>query len=176
MFVPQPLDVALVAVQQNKHQQWIKVAKNFENALSSNQWRQIGGWILFRSNELKSFDKAMQDRSLIERSDLGACVVPLAEIVGSLGRQHDFDRHFMPRREHLKDRWQSIDQAYYTGATLPLVELLKVDGEFYVVDGHHRISVARYHGQQYIEAHVIEVRTEAQPSAQVLVDAACACA
>ncbi|MBX3001004.1 MAG: hypothetical protein KF893_20955 [Caldilineaceae bacterium] len=160
MFLsPQALDVAFVAADQGTQQKWIQVAKNFENALSNNQWRQILDRMLFRSNKLKTFNEAMQDRRLIERSDLGDCVVLVEKIVGSVGRQHDFDRSFMPRSEHLKDRWLSVDRAYYQGVTLPLIELIKLDDEFYVVDGHHRISVARYHGQQYIEAHVVEVHT-----------------
>lgn len=174
MFLPQTLDVALVAAQQSKHQQWVRVARNFENALNSHQWRKFWDRILFRSNDLKNLDEAMQDRRLIERSDLGTSVVPLNGIIGSMGRQQDFDRRFMPRSEHLKDRWQSVDLAYCSGVTLPMIELLKVDEEYYVVDGHHRISVARYHGQQYIEAHVIEIHTIVwQTCGQTIAEGAC---
>lgn len=174
MFIPQTLDVALVAYQLNKHEQWVQVSRNFENALSRNRWTQFWDAILFRANKLVTFDETMHERKLLERFDLGALIVPLEKIIGSVGRQQDFDRNFMPRSEHLKSRWQSVDQAYYTGTTLPLIELLNLDDAYYVVDGHHRVSVARYHGQQYIEARVIEVHAEAwQPSTRRLAETVC---
>jgi hypothetical protein len=152
----------------------MQVSNNFEAALGRSQRGQIWNAILFRSNRLRTFDEAMQNRRLIERFDLGASIVPLEKIIGSMGRHRDFDQDFMPRSEHLSSRWQSVDHAYYLGTTLPIIELLKLDDEYYVVDGHHRVSVARYHGQQYIEAHVIEVHAEVwQPSTQRQIETAC---
>jgi hypothetical protein len=175
MFLhPQALDVALVAGQHSQDRQWMRVSSNFEAALRKSRQGQIWDAILFRSNKLRTFDEAMQNHRLIERFDLGASIVPVEKIIGSMGRQHDFDQNFMPRHEHLSPRWQSVDHAYYMGTTLPIIELLKLDDEYYVVDGHHRVSVARYHGQEYIEAHVIEVHAEAwQPATQIQIETPC---
>jgi hypothetical protein len=152
----------------------MQVSGNFENALNKSRRDQIWNAILFRANRLRTFDEAMQNHRLIERFDLGASIVPVEKIIGSVNRQHDFDQNFMPRHEHLSARWQSVDHAYYVGTTLPVIELLKLEDEYYVVDGHHRVSVARYHGQEYIEAHVIEVHAVVwQSCEQTIAESVC---
>jgi hypothetical protein len=37
------------------------------------------------------------------------------------------------------------------------VELFKVGQGYFVRDGNHRVSVARAHGQEFIDAYVIEI-------------------
>lgn len=84
----------------------------------------------------------------------GVKLVPIAHIRGSEGRCHDFDANFRPLKEFNEERWVSIAYAQMKDVTLPLVELVEVNGAYYVRDGHHRISVARWLGQQEIEAEV----------------------
>jgi hypothetical protein len=84
--------------------------------------------------------------------------VPVAQIGGSVGRCSEFDRDFMPAKESLEERWKRIDRAFHRGEELPPVSLYKVGGFYFVLDGHHRISVAHYHGVQWIDAEVTEFR------------------
>jgi hypothetical protein len=86
--------------------------------------------------------------------------VSIDKIIGSATlRYNDFDRAFLPTQARTKMRWRNIDRLYYQNVDLPPVQLYQI-GEFYFVrDGHHRISVARERGQQFIEAEVIEVQT-----------------
>jgi len=56
-------------------------------------------------------------------------------------------------------RWQKISQAFYRDVDLPPVVLYKVGQVYFVVDGHHRVSVAREQGQEFIEAEVRECAT-----------------
>ena len=84
-------------------------------------------------------------------------VVAVQEIVGSAGRVEDFDREFRPLHSYTKQRWISINRAYYLDAALPPLELIQVNNQYVVSDGHHRISVARSHGQAYMEAHIIQI-------------------
>ena len=42
------------------------------------------------------------------------------------------------------------------GEELPSVSLYKMGSFYFVLDGHHRVSVARYHGVEWIDAHVTE--------------------
>jgi ParB-like chromosome segregation protein Spo0J len=39
---------------------------------------------------------------------------------------------------------------------LPPVKLYKLEEAYFVVDGHHRVSVARYHDVPTVEAAVVE--------------------
>jgi hypothetical protein len=82
--------------------------------------------------------------------------VPTDRIVGSVGRYQDFTRAFFPRGDHLRGRWENIDQLVATGQRLPPVELYKVGQVFFVRDGNHRVSVARHRGLSSIEAQVWE--------------------
>lgn len=90
----------------------------------------------------------------------GVRTVGIADIVGSLNRYHQFDRAFLPLEDQIANRWQNIDRAYYQEVSLPPVVLYKVGEVYFVVDGHHRVSVAREQGQQFIEAEVRECSTK----------------
>lgn len=90
----------------------------------------------------------------------GIRTVKLKQIIGSLNRPRDFDRSFRPTRDAAFQRWQSVDYAFYKDIHLPPVELYKVGEIYFVVDGHHRISVARKQGQVFIEAEVREFNTK----------------
>jgi hypothetical protein len=81
------------------------------------------------------------------------------QIAGSLNRYHEFDRVFLPASDKLAERWQSVNRAFYADVSLPPVVLYKVGQVYFVVDGHHRVSVAREQGQLYIEAEVRECAT-----------------
>jgi len=81
-------------------------------------------------------------------------MVPIEQIWGSEGRSADFDALFYPRQGHSQGRWVSIAAARMMGLVLAPVELIQVGAGYFVRDGHHRISVARALGEQYIEAEV----------------------
>jgi hypothetical protein len=82
--------------------------------------------------------------------------VPIKDIVGSLNRYHDFDRAFLPARSDIAPRWENVYVALYRNIGLPPVILYKVGHVYFVVDGHHRVSVAREQGMETIEAEVRE--------------------
>jgi hypothetical protein len=86
----------------------------------------------------------------------GTRAVPVEEIGGSVGRCSEFDRDFMPARASSEERWKRIDRAFHRGEELPPVSLYKMGSFYFVLDGHHRVSVARYHGVEWIDAHVTE--------------------
>jgi hypothetical protein len=84
----------------------------------------------------------------------GVETVQLDRIRGSQGRCNDFDSAFTPLKNYNKERWLSVATAYQAGVALPLVSLIQVGEDYFVQDGHHRVSVARAFGQQQIEAEV----------------------
>ena len=81
--------------------------------------------------------------------------VPIREIKGSLGRNEDFDRDFNPLKENSRSRWISVATAFQMGIPLPPVELVKVGENYFVRDGHHRISVAKSMEQEMIDARIM---------------------
>ena len=107
------------------------------------------------SNRLLCFDDLRRGRLVIDnRPYRGRRIVEADNIVGSVGRCSDFDRSFLPTRASIAERWKRIDRAFQRGEDLPPVELYQVGEAYFVVDGHHRVSVLRYHGVPNVEAEV----------------------
>jgi hypothetical protein len=75
---------------------------------------------------------------------LGQCEVALDRIVGTAGGRHLFDARFDPTASGAWPRYSAVFAARSSGADLPPVALYRApDGGYYVVDGHHRVAVAR---------------------------------
>jgi hypothetical protein len=113
--------------------------------------------VLNRSATLPDLANALEGNSLSNQHDSGIRIVETEKIVGSVGRNGDFDRTFMPKRDESKERWLRIDHAFRRGTSLPPIELIKIGDEYYVEDGNHRVSVAYFHKQLFMEAHVREI-------------------
>jgi hypothetical protein len=108
------------------------------------------------SNRLLCFDDIRKIPGASARVYRGMRTVPVSQIGGSVGRCYEFDRDFMPAKANVGERLKGIDRAFWRGEELPPVSLYKVGSFYFVLDGHHRISVACYHGVEWIEAYVTE--------------------
>jgi len=129
-------------------------------------WAALSG----RPNRLLSWQDVKDHLHLSGQVYRGIQTVPLAQIVGSVDRYRDFDRAFLPTQSHTIHRWRSISRAFYDDVSLPPVKLYKVGDAYFVLDGNHRVSVARDRGQEFIEAEVIEARTRVPVEATVDAD------
>ena len=108
------------------------------------------------SNRLLNFDDVRRELVANNRLQRGTRVVEVNQIVGSVGRWRDFDRSFLPARASVGHKWKRIDRAFQRGEDLPPVELYEIGDAYFVADGHHRVSVARYHDVPTVEASVAE--------------------
>lgn len=81
-------------------------------------------------------------------------VVSLHAVVGTLEPTVHFDDRFRPASEVLRRRWERIALAHRSGDALPPIDVLKRPDGYYVVDGRHRVSVARAMGHPDIDAWV----------------------
>lgn len=86
---------------------------------------------------------------------LGLRTVEIQRIVGSVNRYRDFDRAFLPRHAD-RARLGHIQRAMARGEPLPPVQLYKMGDIYFMVDGHHRVAVARRQGARFIDAEVTE--------------------
>jgi hypothetical protein len=112
-----------------------------------------------RPNWLMAFEEVQRSIPIKGQTYRGMQEVPVAAIVGSVDRYHDFDRAFLPTQTQTRPRWESVDRAALTDVVLPPVQLYKVGGAYFVKDGNHRVSVAKEKGAGYIDAEVIELVT-----------------
>jgi hypothetical protein len=92
----------------------------------------------------------------VERQ-LGLQTIRLDTIVGTVDPRRDFDRHFRPTANWDRSRWEQLALAERRGAAIPPIEVYRVDGLYFVSDGHHRVSIAAATGQQTIDAYVTEI-------------------
>jgi hypothetical protein len=106
--------------------------------------------------DLLPFEEVHEKLRLGSQTYRGLRDVPLDQIVGSVARYHDFSRAFRPRRDSLRSRWQ---RALKLQGHLPPIDLYKVGDVYFVLDGNHRVSVARQAGAPTIQAHVWEYKT-----------------
>jgi hypothetical protein len=112
------------------------------------------------SRNLLDLTTEVSERKIIGQHYAGVRTVPLNRIKGSEGRSSDFDCDFNPLHARTRNRWMSIAIARSQGDTLPLVELIQLGEDYFVRDGHHRISVAHAFSEEYIDAVVIVMELE----------------
>ncbi len=135
--------------------------RDFTRARRKAFLRRIGAFLRRdpASNQLLSFEEVRGALGAVSQSYLGMREVPVAKIVGSVGRHRDFDRAFLPSKPDLGVRWRRIDEIMHRAEELPPVSLYKIGDAYFVIDGNHRVSVARQQGVEMIDADVVELRS-----------------
>ena len=136
--------------------------KDFSSARRKAFLRRVGAYLRRDpgSNQLLSFDEVKSVLGAVSQVYLGMREVPVAKVVGSVGRHRDFDRAFLPSKGgNVATRWKKIDQMMHRAEELPPVSLYKIGDAYFVQDGNHRISVARQQGVEMIDAEVTELRS-----------------
>jgi nucleotide-binding universal stress UspA family protein/uncharacterized ParB-like nuclease family protein len=113
-----------------------------------------------KSTQLLSYDEVAEKLKLQVRTERGLQNIPLDAIVGSVGRYTDFNRTFLPLRSEDQQRWVGVKTAMESGEGLPPIDVYKVGEVYFVIDGNHRVSIARREGFNTIQARVIEFQTD----------------
>lgn len=131
----------------------------FDSARRAALMQDLLRFVQGRPADLLPFEEVKEKLRLKQIIERGVMEVPLDLIVGSVGREHEFNRVFLPRDETLRDRWEEVRDLAEGQRGFPAVELYYVSDVYFVVDGHHRVSVARSLGSPTIEARVKEFRT-----------------
>jgi len=117
-----------------------------------------------RSRTLPNLQRVLAAAGREGQAAAGEREIPLSRIVGSASgtsKVAEFDPAFLPLSPRMRERWMRVYQAMTEGGELPPIEVYKVGDDYYVSDGHHRVSVARALGRGTIPARVTEVRTRA---------------
>jgi len=133
-------------------------------------WNEIASFLSGHPNRLLSGDEVRGKLSGRGQVYRGVRAVPVDKIIGSVGRYRDFDRVFLPTQDRTADRWRSIACAYYDEVSLPPVKLYKIGDAYFVLDGNHRVSVAREQGIEFVDAEVIEARARVPVTADLDAD------
>ena len=118
---------------------------------------------------IRSFQHALHEaRGVASTVDRGVQAVSVNKIIGSVGRWQNLRSDFLYRTgKAMTERYYRVSAAMVSGKMLPALDLYKLrwptsesgevrPSEYYVVDGHHRVAMARRLGQVYLDAHVTE--------------------
>ena len=134
---------------------------DFQSARKKAAVHEVLARITGKSTQLLSYEEVAGKLKLQGRTERGVQHIPVDAIVGSVGRYTDFTRSFLPRHRDDQQRWAGVKAAFLEdGAGLPPIEVYKVGEAYFVIDGNHRVSIAKQEGFISIEARVIEVRTD----------------
>ena len=103
------------------------------------------------------------------RRYLGVRAVPVEHVVGTDSRRGAFTRRFEARHRFSRDRLRSLESAFPDGGFPPIVAV-KLGETYFVIDGHHRVALARRHGALTIDADITELvtRVPLPPGADML--------
>ena len=107
---------------------------------------------------LRNFARDVARSGALTSVRLGMREVPVDRITGSVGRGHELNASFLPRRARKDDtaRFKGVKDRLERGMPMPLLELYKFGYDYYVLDGHHRVAAARQLGIRELEAEVSE--------------------
>ena len=107
---------------------------------------------------LRNFARDVALAGALSSIRLGMREVPVDRITGSVGRGHELNASFLPRRPRKDDtaRFEGVRDRLEQGMPMPPIELYKFGYNYYVLDGHHRVAAARQLGIRELEAEVSE--------------------
>ncbi|MEU4672178.1 chromosome partitioning protein ParB [Amycolatopsis sp. NPDC023774] len=115
-------------------------------------------------NIMLPFHEVVDALGYAGESRIGLRVITLDSIVGTVDRSRDFDRRFRPTSGRVRERWERLALAARRGEAIPPIEVYRVGELHFIIDGHHRASVAHAQGLSTIEAQVTVVRTKLDPT------------
>lgn len=133
---------------------------DFDQAFRKSFFRSIFKKIQGKRSGLLSFDEVRKKLEIQNQIDRGIQEIPIDQIIGSLNRYQDFDDRFLPKQTRTRGKWERIDKLKLIGELLPPVEVYQLGDFYFVIDGNHRVSVAKEKGQKFTDAHVIELKLD----------------
>jgi hypothetical protein len=108
---------------------------------------------------LPSFTDLRNRLHLFQQSYGGLQTIEVDKIVGTVDRSDDFDRDFLPRSPKSRQRWEQLERAY-PSLGFPPISVYKVNDIYFVIDGNHRVALAKQKRAEFIDAEVTEIRSD----------------
>jgi len=132
--------------------------RDFERARRKATWNRIIAFVTGKPSLLLPFELVRSQVSLKSASYEGIREIPIDRVIGSVNRYHEFDREFLPKTAESRERWSNVRRTFDRDIGFPPIKVYRVGEAYFVVDGNHRVSVARQLGIKTIEAEVVDFR------------------
>ena len=144
---------------QGKNIAYLEALEDFQRARRRARLEMVASWLSGKSSEMLQYDEIRRNVQLTESAAVHLEDIPLSAIVGSVSREADFSRQLLPLNESDNIRWAKVKQAFESQEGVPPIEVFQVGEAYFILDGHHRASVARQMGASHIQAYVRKVQS-----------------
>ncbi|MGH2694196.1 MAG: ParB/RepB/Spo0J family partition protein [Actinomycetota bacterium] len=135
------------------------VRSTFDKARRKDAYRRLARLVTRRDPPgLLPLDEVTRRLRFFDQRYIGIRTIPVDRIVGTTDRTGAFSAGFLPRRQDMRQRWRRVEEVFPEGGFPPIV-VYKLGDSYFVVDGHHRVAIARQRGMEFIDAEVTELRT-----------------
>jgi len=147
---------------------------DFDRARRRASWAKLAGWLRGRQSSRSRLQVLGEVTAITGAAGVGVlrlefervgrlgvnaeAMVPIGQIVGTVEPSRCFDRHFRPTSQVPRTRFERIAAGIRSGRGMDPVDLYRCGGQYYVLDGHHRIAVARALGERWVLATITDVR------------------
>jgi hypothetical protein len=147
---------------------WDPVPSTFDRARRRETYRRLARLLGRSKDGLPSLDEVKKRLSFFEQHYVGIRPIEVDKIVGTAERAPNFDKNFLPKSRETRESWQRLEKMM-RGGSLPPIAVYKVDDYYYVIDGHHRVAIAKSLKQEYIDAEITELfsRQDIPPTADI---------
>jgi len=137
----------------------LPINSTFDRARRKEVYRRLAGVVrrTGEGKELLPLDRVREHVRLFEQTYVGVRPIPVSAVVGTAGRSEDFSNDFLPRRDDVRERWMQVERAFPDGLFPPIV-VYRLGDSYFVVDGHHRVAVAKQRKIEMIDAEITELR------------------
>lgn len=138
----------------------LPVLPTFERARRREIYRKLASAVRGKAQkeELLSLDEMRRRLRLFDQRYIGIEPVPVANIVGTADRRPEFGPGFLPKDFETRERWRRVEQAF-PASDFPPIVVYKVGEAYFVIDGHHRVAVAKQREIEFIDAEITELES-----------------
>jgi len=153
---------------ENSPIEYNRAIEDFKSARSKAEFQRLWSSITGKSETLLPYDEISKKLHATNLSSKGLKDIPVDAILGSVNRYQDFNRNFLPLHDEDMQRWARVKAAMTSPGSsgLPPIRVYKIGEVYFVLDGNHRVSIARQMGIGKIEAYVTEIRSRVSFTAE----------
>lgn len=138
----------------------INQARNdFYQARSKAGWERLFGLLTGKNYDLVDYNEVRKRLSNAYNIPVTK-EIPIASIVGTVSRNQDFSRTFLPKLVEDESRWVNVKLANESMEGVPPIDVYQIGEVYFVLDGHHRVSVMKSIKADYIQANVRVINTD----------------
>jgi nucleotide-binding universal stress UspA family protein len=140
---------------------YYRALEDFRQARAKARLQHLWASLTGQAESLLPYDEISKKLRASGTSSKGLQEIPVKSIIGSVNRYQDFNKDFLPLMDVSRERWARVKSVMTSPGSsgLPPIRVYQIDDVYFVLDGNHRVSIAREMGIETLEAYVTKIRT-----------------